>query len=358
MKLIYHLLAISLFCVLTANSQTVQTPLGASIDSGTIETYFKEKIKENGTPGLSLVIINDGQIALHSVLGESAPNQRVTSKTIYEGASLSKPLFAYFTMCLVEKGLIDLDKPLHKYYEYPDIAYDNRYKKMTARMVLSHRSGFPNWRTDTPGDSLFLDFEPGERFQYSGEGYQYLALVLQEILNTDAAGLQGLFHNEVAKPLGLKKTRFIQNKKNLKNKARAFKNDVWLDKRDFGSEEFGSAYGVHSEAKDFAKWIIALMNKEGLSETSYAELFKNQTALPADNPNRSTGVTDLTLGFYTGDLPFGKIYGHGGNNNRMFTSLFFFNPDTKWGAVLFTNSGYGEEMGVEFLQFLMTYQDH
>lgn len=334
-------------------AQVIKTPTGKSIQTSEVTSWLREKMKSNNTPGAQLAIINDGEVVFHTALGKAKINALVTKHTVFEGASLSKPMFGYFVMKLEEQGLIDLDKPLYQYLPYEDIAHDERYKKITARYVLSHQTGFPNWRDEDGRTGLTIDFEPGTDFQYSGEGYQYLALVLQKILNTNAVGLQKRFHKEVAKPLRLKVTRYIQNRRNLKIKADAFKEGKWYTNRDFGKEEFGSAYGVHSTALDWSKFIIALMNKEGLSSKSYTELFKVQKELPEGSPNKTNGITHLTLGFYGGQLPFGTVYGHGGNNDKKFTSLFFFIPDSKMGFVLFTNSSFGEQMGLELLQFMM-----
>lgn len=353
MRIILLFLVMILTAVTSVTGQTIKSPIGKTIKVADIEAFLENKMKDTGTPGVSMAIINDGKVVYHTVKGYSRPGKNITKKTIFEAASLSKPIFGYFVMQFVEEGLLDLDKPLYQYLPYKDIAHDARYKKITARFVLSHRTGFPNWRTDTPGDKLFLDFEPGSQFQYSGEGYQYLALVLQKILNTDAKGLQKRFHKKVARPLGLKVTRYIRNTKNQKNKASAFKNGKWLPVRDQGTDEFGAAYGINSEANDFSKWIIALMNNKGLSQASFKELFKNQTELPDDNPNKQFGITHLSLGFYKGMLPIGTVYGHGGNNDGMFTSLFFFDPKTKWATILFTNSGFGEQIGIQFFQYML-----
>ena len=344
---------VSLFTMII-HSQTIKTPLGKTIPNKVIDSFISSAMKETNTPGVSMAIINNGEIVYHGLKGFSRPNKKVTEETIFEAASLSKPLFGYFAMKFVEEGLLDLDKPLYKYFPYKDIAHDERYKSITARMVLSHKTGFPNWRTDTPGDSLFIDFTPGTKFQYSGEGYQYLALVLQHLLKTDAKGLQKIFHSKVAQPLGLKVTRYIPNKENQKNKAQAFKNGKWMPLYNQGEDVFGAAYGINSNAADFSKWIIALMNEEGLSKSSYAELFKNQTTLPQELDITKLGITAITLGFYAGDYPMGRVYGHGGNNGKRFTCMFYFIPEIKWGAVLFTNSGYGEDIGLKFFQFLMS----
>ena len=107
-------------------------------------------------PGLSIAVINDGKVVYHQTFGFANLEKKlpVTKKTIFEGASLSKSVFAFFTMKYVEEGRLDLDKPLYEYLPNADIAYDERYKKITARMVLSHRSGLPNWRENEEDKKL------------------------------------------------------------------------------------------------------------------------------------------------------------------------------------------------------------
>src|SRR4029078_6503121 len=95
----------------------------------------------------------------------------VTESTRFEAASLSKPVTAYVALQLVDAGRLALDAPLTKYMPYADLPAYPRAKTMTARHVLSHTTGFANWRRRDP---LKLFFAPGERFRYSGEGYVYL----------------------------------------------------------------------------------------------------------------------------------------------------------------------------------------
>ncbi|MDC8005963.1 serine hydrolase [Aureisphaera galaxeae] len=352
---LFSSLAIVLSISLTqSRAQSIKTPIGTTIETQEIEAFLAQQMQGTNTPGLSLTLINDGKIAFEINKGMARPDSPVSSKTIFEGASISKPLFSFFVMKFVEKGLLDLDKPLFEYLPYEDIAHDVRYKTITARMVLTHQTGFPNWRTDTEGNELTIDFDPGTGYQYSGEGFQYLALVLQGILKTDAQGLEAIFQKEVALPLSLQHTKFIQNKSNLDNKAYSYKNGKWNDLEDYGNKEFGAAYGVHTTSADFANWLIALMNNEGLNENSYHELLKDQIELPDGNPNKTEGISHMSLGFFKGALPFGMAYGHGGNNDKRFSCLFVYIPQSKWGMVLLTNSGFGQELGLGLFRFLIT----
>ena len=132
-------------------------------------------MKEGGVPGLSLAVIENGRVVYGNAFGVRSMDSNVplNDKTVFAAASLSKPLFAFAVMMLVEEGKFDLDRPLNEYLEYKDLEHDPRYRRITARMVLSHTSGLPNWRNGR------LDFAqvPGERFVYSGEGFVYLQKV-------------------------------------------------------------------------------------------------------------------------------------------------------------------------------------
>lgn len=352
-SVIVYLLCCQLSAQETSNKSIVKNLVGKEISTDLIDSFINQQMEALDVPGISLAIINDGEVVYHLAEGfaDIDKKERVTTRTIFEGASLSKPLFAYFIMGFVEEGKLDLDKPLHEYLPYKDIAYDERYKKITARMVLTHTTGFPNWRTDHEGGKLFISFEPGSTFQYSGEGYQYLAKVLAHILKTDDTGLEKVYQERVARPLNLKYTKYLQDSENMKNKSLGYK-----DGKDVGGDndpkKFGSAFSIHSEALDFSKWLIALINKEGLSEKSYDELFKTQVVLSEDHPQRAAGITDWTLGFGKATMPFGSAYGHGGNNPG-YASIFVISPDTKWGYVMFTNANQSE-LPMVFLQYLMT----
>ena len=134
-------------------------------------------MKKSNVPGVSIALIQHGKtIWVHGFgVKEAGTSQPVTGETVFEAASLSKPVFAYGVLKLVDQGKLRLDVPLTIYLPKPYIPGDQRLAKITARIVLSHRTGFPNWRD---GDSLPLYFTPGERFSYSGEGYIYLQRVV------------------------------------------------------------------------------------------------------------------------------------------------------------------------------------
>src|SRR5215210_7961178 len=123
-------------------------------------------------PGLALAVVDGKRVwrrGFGDAIEESA--QPVSDETVFEAASLGKPLFAYAVLRLVDAGVLDLDRPLYDYLPSPE-ADTPRMRRVTARHVLTHTSGLPNWR-HTAGP-LAPETEPGETYAYSGEGFFYL----------------------------------------------------------------------------------------------------------------------------------------------------------------------------------------
>jgi len=324
---------------------------GYEVPTDSINAFLKSRMDTLNIPGLAIAVINDSKVVYHQTFGLANLEKRlpVTVKTIFEGASLSKSVFAFFVMKFVEEGKLDLDKPLYEYLPYPDIAHDDRYRKITGRMVLSHRSGFPNWRENEDDKKLKIKFEPGTNYEYSGEGYQYLAMVLKHIEGTDWNGLETIFQDKVAKPIGMEHTVFISTPYTDKNKAEPYNNQSqWLDwKNDYwykkGKGQFVAPASILSEPMDFSKWIITVMNQKQLSENSYNQLFTHHSKISTS----STGIgVYYALGFVTADSVYSNTYFHGGSNDG-FTCFYLMDTEKDWGYVLFTNSEYGEKLGNE-----------
>lgn len=130
--------------------------------------------------GAGIAIFNHGEVVYLKTYGFRDENKHLplTPDSLMTAASLSKAAFATMVMQLVKEHVIDLDRPVYQYLprplpEYPryqDLATDARYKQITMRMLLDHTSGFPNWRRFTDDKKLSINFEPGSRFAYSGEG--------------------------------------------------------------------------------------------------------------------------------------------------------------------------------------------
>ena len=146
-----------------------------------LERQIPKWMQETRVPGLSIAIIKDAKLGWRRGFGvkDNASKESVNNNTMFEAASQSKPVFAYVVMKLCEKGVMNLDTPLTKYTSERFLEGDPRLDLITARHVLSHTSGFPNWRSEK--QPLKIHFTPGEKFLYSGEGYSYLQSVVTHL---------------------------------------------------------------------------------------------------------------------------------------------------------------------------------
>lgn len=320
---------------------------GDTITRDELDQLINEHIAKAGIAGISVAVINHGQLVYSHATGvaDRETGQPVTGCTIFEGASITKPLFGHFVMTFVTDDSLDLDRPLADYLPHPDLADDPRSRLLTARMVLSHQTGLPNWREDEQEGRLHFRFTPGEGFSYSGEAYQYLALVLQKIAGVDGPGLEALFQERIARPSGMIRTQIIPAQELLAHKATPHDDNGKPAKPWAYDATFGAAFGVNSHAPDFARWLASLMQEKlppaGLSEATVALYLSPQPVAVPYNPANDPlqiGPAAIALRFFLNDLPvLGKLYHHDGNNPG-FSSLVLMHPQTGWGFVAFANS--------------------
>jgi CubicO group peptidase (beta-lactamase class C family) len=336
-----------------------------------IDNFIKLQMDSLQMPGLSIALINNGKIVYHKAFGVTNIDTRAVldEQSIFEAASLSKPVFAYFVMKLVDKGQLNLDTPLYKYMPYPDIEKDERYKAITARMVLTHQTGLPNWRYFDLADSslhikrgdLYLKFTPGTDFSYSGEAYVYLAKVIAHLNNMTLQNLEPLFQQEVAVPLKMQHTSFTGNNYISQHKVSGhqngeitfYHNTTWpISFPDWDSSYFNPAASLHTDALSYAQFVIYLMNGKGLTKKSYDEILKPQVILEKDNHYfKENGVYAWGLGIAIRKTPFGIMYEHGGNNGN-FQSGFVFFKSQKSGYIFLTNCDKGGVFDKALIKFL------
>jgi CubicO group peptidase (beta-lactamase class C family) len=192
------------------NARAGRDEIGAALDR-----LVPELLKAGDVPGLSLAIVRDGRIELQRAYGvkDAASGTPVDADTVFEAASLSKPVFAYAVLKLVDAGKLDLDAPLSKYLP-GDYVEDPRQSAITARRVLSHTSGFPNWRP--PGQPLKIHFAPGERFSYSGEGFVYLQKAVERLTGQT---LDAVMKRLVFEPLHMASSSYLWEDRYERRKA-------------------------------------------------------------------------------------------------------------------------------------------
>jgi CubicO group peptidase (beta-lactamase class C family) len=322
-------------------------------------------------PGLSIAVICNGQIVYHRELGIANVNTggKVDSLSIFEAASMSKPLFAYWVMKMVDQGLLNLDTPLYRYMPYPDIEKDPRYKLITARLALSHRTGFPNWRYFDMADTsmhvkygdLYMKFTPGTRIYYSGEGYLYLAKVIAHLRDKTLQNLDPLFEQEVAQPLGMEHAWYTGNPYITRHKVSGhvdgkvhFANGTtWpIPFPDWDSSYFNPAASLHTDAISYAHFVIGWMAGKGLSKSGLQEMLSPQVEVPKDSPMMKQGGDHAWgLGVAIGETPYGTRYEHGGNNGN-FQSQFVYFRKRKYGYVFLTNCNKGQPFNLNLKRYL------
>jgi CubicO group peptidase (beta-lactamase class C family) len=158
-------------------------------------------------PGLAIALLKEGELAWSQGFGvtKAGESTAVTADTLFAAASLSKPVVAYAILRMRDEKLIDIDRPLWNYLPYPELPEGDNAKLITARHALSHSSGLQNWRFART-DKLEFAFQPGEGFQYSGEGFYYLLRVLEQITGR---GFEEYMQDRVLKPLGMAHSTFL-----------------------------------------------------------------------------------------------------------------------------------------------------
>jgi CubicO group peptidase (beta-lactamase class C family) len=349
------------------NASSVKRLDGSTIAAAQIDETVTRLMHDAKVTGLGLAILNDGKIVYlkaHGLRDKSA-NRPLTTDSIMSVASFSKVVFAYTVMQLVQEGKLDLDKPVYKYLgkpvpefrEYKDLAGDERYKKITARMLLDHTSGFPNWRWINDDKKLNINFEPGSRFAYSGEGIDLLQLVVEAITNKSLEDLQ---QERVFRPLGMARTSMVWKLRFESDHANGYDEQEKSlgPQRRLTAEAAGS---MKTTPHDFALFIQAMMQGQGLRKEARDLMFSPQIEITSKHefPTLVTETTDenkpirlsygLGWGLYW--TPYSKaIFKEGHDDGWRNYTVFF--DDARMGIVIMTNSSNGESIYKELLETL------
>ena len=289
-------------------------------------------------PGASIALVKDGVLVHHNTYGiqNAYSGQPVDGDTLFEAASITKAVFAFAVNRMAERGEIDLDRPLHTYLPFEEIAHDKRYEKITARHVLSHQTGFPNWRWMNPDGKIDIKFYPGIQYGYSGEGFEYLGRVVAHIAGV---ALETVVRREALAVLNFEKNTFFAEGPALYEQAARGHWAGMAGPHDFPGE-IGVAHSMYTEARTFSNFMLGLLAQEGLSAEGYEKMLEPQVATPLEPDDEPQWPGRFGLGLHMMKSPFGLAYGHGGNNGN-FTCQFELYPDHQMGFAVFTNADTG-----------------
>jgi CubicO group peptidase (beta-lactamase class C family) len=310
-----------------------------------LERDAPEIMKKDRVPGLEIGVIRNGKTTwLHSFgVKDVKSNQPVTNETTFEAASLSKPVFAYAVLKLVDQGKLELDVPLTKYLPKPYIEGDERLAKITARLVLSHRSGLPNWPAD---DGLHIYFTPGERFSYSGAGYIYLQHVVEQITGKP---LNEYMTEAVFKPLGMTSSSYVW-RPDFDALTATGHDEKETPEKKWKPDEAGAASTLNTTAHDYALFVEAILNGKDLKPATLREMETPQIALdPAcricikQEPKNLSTTLFWGLGWGIQSKDGREELWHWGDNGS-FKAFVMAEPKSKSAVVIFANSANGLDL--------------
>jgi CubicO group peptidase (beta-lactamase class C family) len=302
--------------------------------------------------------VRDGSIRWTRVYGEQADGVPATANTLYNIASLAKPITAEIILRLASAGHLSLDEPLSRYWVDPDIAQDPRHRKLTVRLALSHQTGFRNWRYQTDG-VLRFDTDPGTRFGYSGEGYEYAKRFTERKLDKTWDSLASEY---VFAPAGMTNTAWTEQPWFAGRVALPYasgddeREGGWLEPQI--QETPSAADDVFTTIGDYAAFLVSVMKREKLS----AEIATQRDTLQVDAPDTIAGCDaqrvsycpergGAGLGWEIIEFSAGKVLLHTGGDAGTQTMAFYF-ADRRDGAVMFTNGDRGFQVMIPMTALL------
>jgi CubicO group peptidase (beta-lactamase class C family) len=349
-------LALALAACLTLTSSAFSQQPTSKTAIASLTRDIPNLMQQADIPGLSIALIEDGRTAWLRSFGtvDPATNEPVTDRTRFSAASLSKPVFAYAVLQLVDQGKLDLDTPLTHYWPtvspYPiDPANDPRLSQITARIVLSHRTGFPNWRPD--GKPLQIRITPGTRFSYSGEGYVYLQHTIERI---EGKPLNQIMQHLVFTPLGMTDSTYIS----VPGPNITLGYTPGLTQRTpIRSDDGNAASSLLTTAHDYALFLEAILTGRGLSPATFSQMETPQIAVdPActnctDRPAPTALSKELFWGLGWGieQTSTAKYLWHWGDNGA-FKAFVSVDLNHRNAVVYFANSQNGLAIAPELIR--------
>ena len=336
--------------------QTILRLDGSSQTSTEVDVTVTRLMKSANVTGVGIAVFHNGKIFYIKAYGQRDTEKglALAPDSVMPGASMTKAAFATEVMKLVQKGVLDLDvpiqrylpKPLPEYEKYADLQGDDRYKKLTLRILLSHTSGFPNFRWFEDDKKLKIHFEPGTRYAYSGEGFQLAQLVVETVTGKS---LTALMEENLFGPLGMTRTSMVWEPRFESD----FANGYDEHGKSLGPQmrsKPGAAGSMQTTLHDYATFLSAVMRDQVLSPKTSAEMFKPQVMIHSAHqfPSLSTETTTahdaiqlsagLGWGLYTS--PYGNAFFKGGyDDGWRHQGICFSNGD---GLLIMTNSSNGD----------------
>ncbi len=291
------------------------------------DELIEELLANNNVPALGIGVIENGEVTNIKVYGERKKGEPATADTIFKVASLTKPIVAFVTLKLIDEGKLELDEPLYPYWVDPDLVDDKRHELLTVRHVLTHQTGFDNWRWMNPTEKLTFNFDPGTQHQYSGEGFEYLRKALEIKFNTT---IEALAEEFLFKPADMKDTHFWWN------------DEVNVERYAYNHDENGNLiplqqyYSANAAANllttvaDYSKFITYMLQQSDESPDLYKDIVSKQIRI---GKSHHFGLGWEIFTDFSND-EYALL--HTGRDPGVNTLAIFF-PNSKNGYVIFMN---------------------
>ncbi|MHA6279595.1 serine hydrolase [Salinimicrobium sp. CAU 1759] len=300
---------------------------------------IEQLLKENKVPALGLGIIENGELTKVEVYGTLDKTKSAPYNTIFKVASLTKPVVAVTALRLIDKGLMDLDEPLHLYWTDPDVRKDERHKLLTPRLVLTHQTGFPNWRYLIENEKLAFEFDPGSKYQYSGEGFEYLKKAMESKFDKS---IEQLADEHVFSPAGMTDTRFWWDEAMDESRyAQNFDEEGNLIpiKKYYRAS---AAANLLTTVEDYGRFLSFVINGAELSDDLFQEMQSRQVKL---KENDYFGLGWEILTGFSGD-EYALLHTGGDPGVRTLAVMF---PKSKNGYLIFLNGENVDKIHEELL---------
>lgn len=314
---------------------------------------------KHNVPGVSIVGLENRRIAWERQYGvrTAGKPEPVTTQTLFEAASMSKLPAAYVALKLVEQGKLDLDRPLRGHLDAPYLADEPLHLKITARMVLAHTTGFPNWRKGgwRNGGPLPVLTEPGTKFTYSGEGFTYLQRVMEHITGES---FERLVQRTLFAPLGITTASYVWRDGFDKLAAAGHNAQGELPTSRQLYRDANTAYSLYCTPAEYGLFLAEMLKQDrsashSLSAKSLADMLTRTTKVESRQAivrsGKSAEDTHYGLGWAIDSTPSGDRVHHSGSNGTGFRCYCEFDPERGTGIVIMTNAAGGAGLWRELI---------
>jgi len=294
------------------------------------DTLILSWMKEFKVPAVGIGIINHGKTERLKVLGELAKGKHAPVNALFQVASLTKPIVEMTVLRLISRGEWSLDEPLYHFWVDPDVRMDSMHKKLTTRHVLTHQTGFVNWRWLHPSGKLAFDFEPGTKTQYSGEGLEYLKKALEKKFNKP---LEDIVKENLFIPDNMGDTRFYWDSKMDESRFAVAHNKEGVAYEIRKNNTASAADLLMTTVENYTRFGEQVIAQKNISTKVWNEMIRKQA--PDQNSKFGLGW-EIFDGLKTGE--YALI--HTGSDPGVRTIIILL-PISKRGLVLFTNGDNG-----------------